>query len=259
MHCLRTEGLRGPSQKGARNDRSENRTMTRTDITAARRKNLSDVVFERLHRAIKSGAYGPEERLPTEHDLAAEFQVSRPVVRDALRKLREKRLIYSRQGAGSFVRQIGMREPLGFGQLENLADLRRCYEFRLVLEPAGAAMAAERHTNADLENIQKALNLMRDATDRQRHREDADFEFHLSISQASGNDYVSTALEALKEHVGVGMIFHGRSLKLTENGLSIVYAEHEAIFLAIRSGKVEQARTLMENHLTGSRDRLFDG
>ena len=140
--------------------------MNEPDNAAARRKSLSEVVFERLHRAIKSGAYGPEEKLPTEHDLAAEFQVSRPVVRDALRKLREKRLIYSRQGAGSFVRQIGMREPLGFGQLENLADLRRCYEFRLVLEPAAAAMAAERHTEADLNTIEKALGLMRDATER---------------------------------------------------------------------------------------------
>jgi GntR family transcriptional repressor for pyruvate dehydrogenase complex len=60
---------------------------------ARQRKSLADVVFERMHRSIKSGAYAPDERLPTEHDLAAEFQVSRPVVREALKKLRDQRLI----------------------------------------------------------------------------------------------------------------------------------------------------------------------
>ena len=233
--------------------------MPERETMTTRRKSLSDVVFEKLHRAIKSGAYSADERLPTEHDLAAEFQVSRPVVRDALRKLREQRLIYSRQGAGSFVRQIGMREPLGFGQLENLADLRRCYEFRLVLEPAAAAMAAERHTFAELETIEEALEIMHDATERQRHREDADFAFHISISEASGNDYFSTAMDALKDHIAVGMQFHGRSLKLTENGLAVVYGEHVEIFAAIRNRDAEKARNLMYRHLVGSRDRLFEG
>ncbi|WP_034854783.1 FadR/GntR family transcriptional regulator, partial [Sinorhizobium sojae] len=108
------------------------------------RKSLADLVFERMHRAIKSGAYQSDERLPTEHDLAAEFEVSRPVIREALRRLREQGLIYSRRGAGSFVRVLGMKEPLGFGQLENVADLLNCYEFRLTLEPAAAAAAAAR-------------------------------------------------------------------------------------------------------------------
>lgn len=233
--------------------------MSKNSKTEAQRKNLADVVFEKLHRAIKSGAYGADERLPAEHDLAAEFEVSRPVVRDALRKLREQRLIYSRQGSGSFVRQLGMREPLGFGHLENIADLRRCYEFRLVLEPAAAAMAAERWTLNELQGIETALNAMRDATERHRHREDADFDFHYSISQASGNDYFSTAMDALKDHIAVGMQFHGRSLKRTETGLDNVYAEHNAIFSAIKKREAEKAADLMKSHLIGSRDRLFEG
>ncbi|EPX78753.1 FadR/GntR family transcriptional regulator [Salipiger mucosus] len=231
----------------------------RREAGAAQRKSLSDVVFDKLHRAIKSGAYAPDEKLPTEHDLAAEFEVSRPVIRDALRKLRDQRLIYSRQGAGSFVRQLGTREPLGFGQLQNLADLKRCYEFRLVLEPAAAEMAAERRSSEDLAGIEAALRVMQDATARSRHREDADFEFHHAISVASGNDYFSTAMDALKEHIAVGMQFHGLSLKQTAGGLDHVYGEHLAIFEAIRDGEADQARLLMRAHLLGSRARLFEG
>ncbi|KQR68935.1 GntR family transcriptional regulator [Rhizobium sp. Leaf384] len=221
------------------------------------RKSLGDVVFERMHRAIKSGAYQPDERLPTEHDLAAEFEVSRPIIREALRRLREQGLIYSRRGAGSFVRALGLKEPLGFGQLENVADLLNCYEFRLTLEPAAASAAAARHTEASLTAIRQALELMRDATNRQSHRVDADFEFHLAIARAARNSYFSTAMEALKEHIAVGMKFHGASVKRDSAGLARVFGEHEAIAKAIASGDGPLAGQLMREHLTGSRERLF--
>jgi GntR family transcriptional repressor for pyruvate dehydrogenase complex len=220
------------------------------------RKALPDIVFERMHRAIKSGAYKPDERLPTEHDLAAEFEVSRPVIREALRRLREQGLIYSRRGAGSFVRALGLREPLGFGQLENIADLLNCYEFRLTLEPAAAAAAAARHDKEGLTAIRHALELMRDATNRQSHREDADYQFHLAIARAARNNYFSTAMEALKDHIAVGMKFHGASLKREATGLARVFGEHEAIAVAIADRDGEAARKLMFDHLTGSRERL---
>jgi GntR family transcriptional repressor for pyruvate dehydrogenase complex len=221
------------------------------------RRSLGDLVFERMHRAIKSGAYQPDERLPTEHDLAIEFEVSRPIIREALRRLREQGFIYSRRGAGSFVRALGMREPLGFGQLENVADLLNCYEFRLTVEPAAAAAAAERHDAANLSAVRQALELMRDATNRQSHREDADFQFHLAIARAAQNSYFYTAMEALKDHIAVGMKFHGASVKRETAGLTRVFAEHEAIAVAIAARDGARARQLMHDHLTGSRERLF--
>jgi len=226
-------------------------------VSGTARKALPDIVFERMHRAIKSGAYKPDERLPTEHELAAEFEVSRPVIREALRRLREQGLIYSRRGAGSFVRALGLREPLGFGQLENVADLLSCYEFRLTLEPAAAAAAASRHTDATLAAIRQALELLRDATNRQSHREDADYQFHLAIARAANNSYFSTAMEALKDHISAGMKFHGISVKREASGLSRVFGEHEAIAGAIAAGDGPFARQLMQAHLEGSRERLF--
>ena len=231
----------------------------RRKAAAANRKSLSEVVFDRLMHAIKSGAYAPDERLPTEHDLAAEFQVSRPVIREALKRLRDQGLIYSRRGAGSFVRQSGIRQPLGFGPLESIVGLQRCYEFRLTLEPQAAAAAAERHDATGLAEIAAALDLMRDATARQRHREDADFAFHTAIAQASDNQYFATAMAALKDHIAVGMHFHGASLQVTPDGLEQVFREHKAIYEAIRDRNAELARELMHKHLSGSRDRLFEG
>jgi len=223
------------------------------------RRNLGDLVFDRLMHAIKSGAYAPEERLPSEFDLAAEFQVSRPVIREALKRLRDQGLIYSRRGAGSFVRQTGLRQPLGFGPLQSIAGLQRCYEFRLTLEPAVAAAAAERRTEAGLAEISAALDEMRDATSRKRHREDSDFAFHSAIARASDNTYFATAMEALKDHIAVGMQFHGQSLTATPDGLRHVFDEHKAIFDAIHAQDAPLAERLMREHLTGSRARLFEG
>jgi GntR family transcriptional repressor for pyruvate dehydrogenase complex len=225
--------------------------------TPAGRRSLSETVFDRIQKSIKSGAYAVDERLPTEHALAAEFQVSRPVVRDALQKLRDQGLIYSRRGAGSFVREQGIREPLGFGQMENLSDLQHCYDFRLTIEPEAAAMAARRRSPEALEKIRKALGLLRDATNRQAHRADADFMFHLSIAQASANPYFVTAMQALEEHIAVGMRLHGLSLRRTTDGLAHVLVEHNAITDAIANGDAERAKLLMHDHLSGSRDRLF--
>ncbi|RWX80817.1 FadR family transcriptional regulator [Neorhizobium lilium] len=226
-------------------------------VNGTARKALPDIVFERMLRAIKSGAYKPDERLPTEHELATEFEMSRPVIREALRRLREQGLIYSRRGAGSFVRAVGLREPLGFGQLENVADLLSCYEFRLTLEPAAAAAAAARHDADSFAAIRRALELLRDATNRQSHREDADYQFHLAIARAANNSYFSTAMVALKDHISAGMKFHGISVKREASGLSRVFAEHEAIANAILAKDGPAARQLMQTHLEGSRERLF--
>jgi len=222
------------------------------------RKSLPDIVFERIHRAIKSGAYGADERLPTEHDLAAEFEVSRPIVREALRRLRDQGLIYSRQGAGSFVRATGLRQPLGFGQMEKVADLVNCYEFRMTVEPEAAACAALRRDDRTLAAVAQALELMRDATNRQSHREDADFQFHLAIARASKNTYFATSMEALQDHIAVGMRSHGASVKRETTGLARVFDEHREVYDAIRDGDADTARRLMKLHLEGSRQRVFE-
>lgn len=229
-----------------------------TRDSRSERKTLSDMVFNQIYRSIKSGSYVADEKLPPEVDLAAEFEVSRPVIREALKKLREQNLIYSKQGIGSFVRQNGIKDPLGFSPVENLSDLRRCYEFREVIEPACAAAAADRRTESDLERIKNALSILKDATNKGRHRSDADYEFHLSIAQAAGNQYFLTAMESLKEHIAVGMKHHGLSVKQESDGLDNVFHEHEQIFQAIRDRDPESAKYFMREHLMGSRSRLFD-
>ena len=79
-----------------------------------RRQKLSDFLYEQVLGLILSSEYPVGARLPTEADLAARFDVSRPVVREALARLREDGLVVSRQGSGSYVRHLPSFQMIGF-------------------------------------------------------------------------------------------------------------------------------------------------
>ena len=116
-----------------------------------------------------------------------------------------------------------------------------------------------RRSEGQIAEIAKFLQMLRDATERRSHREDADFSFHLAITHAANNQYFETSMRALKDHIAVGMKFHGLSLQTLRGGLDHVFEEHTAIFEAIRLGQAETAREAMQRHVGGSRDRLFEG
>ena len=221
------------------------------------RLTLADRVYHSLFSRITTGEYPLNEKLPSEHALAEEFGVSRPVLRTALERLRMEGVLYSRQGAGNYVRPV-TSNPVGFARVQTLADVQRCYEFRIIIESAAARFAAARRDKAALNEIREALDLMRAATGSHQHREDADFTFHLAITKAANNQYYETAIRALREHIYVGMKMHGQSL-MTDGikALELVLQEHSDIYEAIRDQNAESAESRMRAHLEHSQDRLF--
>lgn len=226
---------------------------------ASKPSGLADAVYHGLLTEIANGTYAENQKLPSENELAARFQVSRPVVRAALERLRRENVIVSRQGAGSFVLARGKAPALGFAPVESIADIQRCYEFRLTIEPDAAFYAALRRNEAAIGRIASALDLLNAATRQQQHRDDADFAFHLAIAEASNNHYYAASMQALQAHIAVGMKIHGLALLGPHSGLQGVLEEHRAIFSAIRDGDPNAARAQMHRHICSSRDRLFEG
>lgn len=230
-----------------------------TEQKTRKRGNLADRVYHTLLSRISNGDYQTSQRLPPEVKLAEEFGVSRPVLRTAMEKLRDEGLLYSRQGAGHYV-MAPPTSPVGFSRVESIADVQRCYEYRLTIEARAAALAAERHNAAALHRIEESLDLLRAATGSHQHREDADFSFHLGIAAASNNDYFEASLRALREHIHVGMKMHGQALMSTgTRELTAVFEEHTNIFQAIRNRDSALAHDLMFGHLEHSQARLFGG
>jgi GntR family transcriptional regulator, transcriptional repressor for pyruvate dehydrogenase complex len=219
---------------------------------------LAHRVYEQIAARIASGEFRANTKLPSENDLAKMLGVSRPVLREALQKLRTEGTIVARQGAGNFVRDTA-GSVLSFSPVETIADIQRCYEFRLTIEPVAAREAARRRDPQNLRKMEDALDLLQDATRNKRHREDADFGFHLAVAEASNNHYFSSTMLALREHIYVGMHMHGLSLQGAAPKLQHVLDEHRSIYDAIKNRDLDTAEQHMRQHVEGSRDRLFEG
>lgn len=218
---------------------------------------LAERVYHILYSRISNGDYLANQKLPPETKLSGEFGVSRPVLRVALERLREEGLLYSRQGAGSYVKPMASA-ALGFSRIESLADVQRCYEYRITLESQSAYLAAQRCNEAVLSDLEAALESLRSSSEIESERESADYAFHYAVAVGANNRYFESTLTALREHIYVGMQAHVKAL-MTDSITSLkdVFTEHESIYEAIRTRHAEQASDRMRAHLEQSRKRLF--
>jgi len=225
----------------------------------ATRTNLTDSAADSLRAEIVNGRWAVGERIPNEMALTDLLSVSRGTVREAVRALVSQGLLDTRQGSGTYVRVFDTQKTsLGFSPVKTIADIQRCYEFRLTIEPEAAYFAALRHDDASMQKMRAALAELRDATRDQTHRSDVDFLFHRSVAEAANNHYYTACLDALRQHIAVGMNLHGLSLMGPLTKLEQVYDEHRGICDAIAAGESELARDRMREHLEGSRNRLFE-
>ncbi|MFT4172206.1 MAG: FadR/GntR family transcriptional regulator [Rhodocyclaceae bacterium] len=221
--------------------------------------NRVDAVYAGIIDAMSNGDFPEQSRLPTETELAQQYGVSRPTVREALSRLRLDGLIASRRGSGSYVLRRPDRNIKRFAPIESLADVQRCFAFRIALESAAAGLAAELRTPRDLEDIRRAL----DQLDRVRESDlgvEEDQTFHISIARASQNVFFVTALEMIADQMRVAMqLSRSLSLEKSRSRRELVQAEHREIVTAIEKGSATDAAEAMRLHLGNARRRLFEG
>lgn len=167
------------------------------------RKIVDDIV-ERLEQMILEGVFPPGSRLPAERALAEQFGISRPSLREALKKLTARELITSRQGGGTYV-----AESVGQWLKDPLVSLYEAYpeaqkdllEFRHMLETACARYAAQRATILDRERLTSAFSVieacyLNDSSTRKQEAE-ADAAFHLAVAEASHNTMLLQVMRML--------------------------------------------------------------
>lgn len=225
-----------------------------------RERKLGDWLYGQIFDRIVRGDYPPRTRLPSEHKLALEFGVSRPVVREALAKLREDEMVVSRRGSGSHVRERPPSAILRFAPLGSLGDIDRCFEFRLAFEARAAALAAVRRGDDDLATLVRVHAGIEDAIVSGRIAVEEDFAFHHAIARASGNHYFAETVALLREHLVFGMHLSRNLTPLAPaERLRLLNDEHEAILAAIRDGDAAAAEAATTRHIENARIRIFEG
>jgi GntR family transcriptional regulator, transcriptional repressor for pyruvate dehydrogenase complex len=224
--------------------------------------NRVDTVYAGIIEAMSNGEYPESGRLPTEAELAQKYGVSRPTVREALSRLRMDGLIASRRGSGSYVLRRPDHNIKRFAPIESLADVQRCFAFRIALESVSAGLAADLRSPRDLEEIHAAFDRMetaRNANDNSGFVE-YDLQFHLVIARASQNVFFVTALDLIIEQMRVGMrLALNLSLERERVWREMVQIEHREIMTAIEKGSSAEATEAMRFHLGNARRRMFEG
>lgn len=220
-------------------------------------KNLPAWVARILTREIETGRIKPGDRLPTEHELASEYGVSRNVVREAIARLRWDGLVDARHGVGAFVIEPARRSTLRIDpDVRNNRELvERLFELRGILEIETAGLAALRRTEADLVAINIAMDRMRGAEKWSEGGVDADLDFHYAVARASGNPYVERFVTFVAEQIKETIIV-ARARVPIEEIVETTIAEHTAIVNAIAVRDAQMASAAMRIHLHGAANRI---
>ena len=222
---------------------------------------LADQLYNQLFEQIARGNWPIGQRLPTEARLCETFRVSRPVVREALARLREDGLVVSRQGSGSYVSRSPDTRLLHFAPVGTIAETLHCFELRVGLESEAAGLAAMRRRPEDVARLWQAFEHARDLLEPPGEGGiEADLEFHLAIVETAGNAYYTTFFRSLWHQIAFGMNL-ARNLSIVEprERARAIEQEHLTVFWAIRDGSPDLARATMRAHIETARRRVLGG
>lgn len=175
---------------------------------AVTRQALSTQIADAIRAAIIDGRLLVDERLPSEAELAERFAVSRPTVREALKRLAAQNLIRTERGAagGAFVNRISWSEAqaalvtttrLLIGM--NRIDLDSALEARQALVTACLPLAAARRTEAQLAAMREEISLQHAPDLDDAAFCDSDVRFHRAIAEAAGNPVLSYQMAGIVE------------------------------------------------------------
>lgn len=233
-----------------------------------RRPKLSDRITTGLRQGFLSGQIEIGQKLPTETQLAENFDVSRTVVREAIASLVADGLVETRQGAGIFVlRHQLSAEPQPIKAKDtshNISHALNVLEVRIALEMESAALAATRRSASQEAQIQERFFEFEHLLKLGQPTGAADFAFHRAIAEATNNAFYVEVLDSLGSRT---IPCDVTSPYATEDVLSVAYQtglqrEHLAILNAISAGDAPAARDAMRAHLSASqeryRQRLFE-
>jgi len=202
--------------------------------------NAFESTVEQLATAVRLGVFAYGEQLPPERELAERLGVSRMTLREAIAALRDSGLVTTRPGGGGFF-ALGSGTRPGVRQGAALAD---ALDFRRVVEPGAAYVAAGRSLSADQRAWLTASALeVSNAPDIATHRV-ADARLHLAIATLSGSpmliEAVTRAQSAVQEMLA--------AIPVLQRNISHSNVQHDAIVAAVLAGDGDRARALMEEH-----------
>lgn len=228
-----------------------------------RQPKLSDAIEQQLEFLILEGTLRPGEKLPPERELAKQFDVSRPSLREAVQRLEAKGLLLRRQGGGTFVKTNlwqSVSDPLTellVAHPESQFDL---LETRHALEGIAAYYAALRGTDADFQRIRQChlqIEKAREAGDLAAESE-AVMHYQIAVTEATHNVVLLHLVHSMGPMLEQNVRQNFELLYLSREVLVQVSSHRARVFEAIVAREPEQAREASHRHLAFIEEILLD-
>ena len=211
-------------------------------------------VAERIKRLIDDGVYPPGSRLPSERELAQQFEVSRVTVREAEIALQAVGRIQIKTGSGVYVTDAADWRNGGLP----LASAFEVTEARSLFESEAAALAAPQISDEILAKLQALVERMSSADQSDIETEEADRDFHFVIAAASGNAAVQYVVESLwKMRTEIEPVKEVYASVCSDDAAARG-REHNEILDALRAHDAVAARTAMRDHFMRLLESMLD-
>ena len=209
---------------------------------------LLKTIAGRMIRLVMQNHYKHGDQLPSELELARQFNVGRGTIREALKALSVVGLVRVERGKGTYVadRSDFLVGPISLGfeadvQLSSLIDARRLIEVEL------AGLAAKLADPNSIGVMQDHLENMRKHAALGHHEEflTADLGFHFAVADAAGNALLAQFLTLIRNLMAQWMSKTSKKPGVAEEACN----QHGSVFEAIRAHKPFEARAAMTRHL----------
>ena len=222
---------------------------------AVNKTNLYEQVANHLEQVILDPTIAIQKKLPSEQALATQFSVSRTVIREALKLLKERGLIIQKNGDGSYITKprtdtvsSAISRIIHMDNIDN-DDL---HGMRIILEVAASRLAAQNASPVEIERLSEIVTTMQNRKLPLNERVQMDADFHIALARASRNEllvmFVETMTILLKDYMAKGVLLPG--------GIDDGLIRHSRVIKAIASGDPDQAEEAMRDHLKVSRQNV---
>jgi GntR family transcriptional repressor for pyruvate dehydrogenase complex len=216
--------------------------------------NLYEKIVDGLEKVIMESE--SDEKLPSESALAKQFDVSKAVIREALKVLKDRGLIQSRNGDGSYITRPDTSSVADavsrIIKMKNISD-ENIHNLRLILETA-TVKAATLHARAeDIKQLEENLKVMSDPALSEIRRVETDIQFHLIIARSSENALLTMFVEVLMSLLK-GYMIKAAASKNYDRKNSI--NEHREIIDAVKKRELDYAEKAILYHIFEARKNV---
>lgn len=215
---------------------------------------LSSYAAQTLQRQIHEGRYQSGDTLPGQRELSASLGISRTALREAISTLEALGMVRAQPGKGVYVTSGRGRHASDMPAGPLAVPAQQVFEFRFIVEPAAAALAARRADAAGIATLratQKRMEAALYALDLVA-ASDADLEFHLALADYAANPLLTSTIRSLEEPIAYSL----RLPFANPDGIWAPADEHRTVLNAIEAGDAPAAYAAMAEHLKHAAARI---